>query len=179
MSSKGEGKAMDRIVTDRLIIRPMQERDVYAIHEILSDEETMRYFVEGTYSIDKVKELYNRCNMSPKHFTVMLKNSYRIIGKISFHKWFMKDTYEIGWIFNKLATNQGYCTEAAKAVIEYGFKELNLHRIVATCQPENIASKRVCEKNKFSLEGNFKKCIHYKDNIWWDELFYAILKEDY
>ncbi len=170
---------MKRLETARLIIRPMQEKDLSSIHEILSDKETMTYFVEGTYSLDKVKEILNRNNKETRHFTVMLKGSYRVIGKLSFHKWGMKDTYEIGWIFSKNATQQGYATEAAKSMLNYGFNELNLHRIIATCQPENIASKRVCEKLNMRLEGTFKNCIYYKDDIWWDELFYAILKEEY
>lgn len=171
--------AMKRIETDRLIIRPMQEKDIHSIHEILRDEETMSFFVEGPYSLSKVYELLNRNCKHPNHYTVMLKGSYRIIGKLSFHKWFMKDTFEIGWIFKKTAQNMGYCTEASKAMVDFGFTKLNLHRIIATCQPENISSKRVCEKLGMRLEGTFKKCIHVKDDIWWDELFYAILKEDY
>ena len=170
---------MKRFETKRLIIRPMQEKDLTSIQEILSDEETMTYFVEGTYSFDKVKEIFNRNNNEIRHFTVMLKGSYRVIGKLSFHKWDMKDTYEIGWIFSKTATHQGYATESAKALFDYGFNELNLHRIIATCQPENIRSKRVCEKLNMRLEGTFKKCVYYKADIWWDELFFAILKEEY
>lgn len=170
---------MQRIETDRLVIRPFQEKDIPDIHKILNDEDTMKFFVEGTYSLNKVKEIYNRNLQSVRDYTVMIKGSYRIIGKISFHKWCMKDTYEIGWIFNKTSTNNGYCTEAARAILQHGFKDMKLHRVVATCNPDNIASKRVCEKLGMSLEGNFKKCIHYKDNIWWDELFYSLLEENY
>jgi len=169
---------MKRLVTSRLIIRPTQEKDLDAIHEILSDKDTMRFFVEGTYSKEKVKEILNRNTKEVHHYTVMLKGSYRVIGKLSFHKWFMKDTYEIGWIFSKTSTNNGYCTEAAKAMIDFGFNERNAHRIIATCQPENIASKRVCEKLGLRLEGHFKQCIHYQNDIWWDELFYAKLNSE-
>lgn len=165
--------------TGRLIIRPMIYQDIDAIHQILSDEETMTFFVEGTYSKDKVKEILNRNNKSPRHFTVSLKSSNRIIGKLSFNDWFMKDTYEIGWIFSKTATGNGYCTETAFAVLDYAFNELNAHRIIATCQPKNIASNRVCEKLGMRKEALFKKSIHFKDNIWWDEFHYAILKEEY
>lgn len=170
---------MKRIETERLIIRPMQEKDILHIHDLLKDEETMKFFIEGTYSKDKVREIYNRNKQSVRDYTIMLKGSYRIIGKISFHKWFMKDTYEIGWVFSKMATNKGYCTEAAKALIDYGFTEKNLHRIIATCQPQNLASKRVCEKLGMRLEGTFKECLFYKDDIWWDEQFYSILKREY
>lgn len=170
---------MYRIETDRLIIRPTQNRDLTPIHEILKDEDTMRFFVEGTYSRDKVKEVINRNEKEVNHYTVMIKDSYRVIGKLSFNDWFMKDTKEIGWIFNKLAWGNGYATEAAKAMIDYAFNNLNTHRIIATCQPENLASKRICEKIGMIQEANFKQSIYVKDDIWWDELHFGILKSTY
>ena len=87
----------------------------------------MRFFVEGTYSKEKVKEFINRNEKEINHYTVMIKDSYRIIGKISFNDWFMKDTKEIGWIFNKLSWGRGYATEAANAMIRYAFNDLNTH----------------------------------------------------
>ncbi len=170
---------MPRFETERLIIRPTDCRDIDKIHEMLSDEDIMKFFVEGTYSRDKVKEFVNRNHKKIHHYTVLLKGSNRIIGKLSYNDWFMTKTKEIGWIFFRTAQGYGYCTEAAKAIIKYAFEEENIHRLVATCQPENISSKRVCEKLGMRQEGNFKQCIHYKDDIWWDELFFAILQEDY
>jgi RimJ/RimL family protein N-acetyltransferase len=168
-----------KIETKRLIIRPTKMNDLEGIHEILRDPDTMRFFVEGTYSKDKVKEIINRNQKEVRHFTVLLKTSNRIIGKLSYHDFFMRKTKEIGWIFLKTATNNGYATEAAKAMVQYAFETEKIHRLIATCQPENIASKRICEKLGMTLEGHFKKCIYYKDDIWWDELFFSLLEEDY
>jgi RimJ/RimL family protein N-acetyltransferase len=165
--------------TDRLIIRPTTKNDIDAIHEILNDEETMTFFVEGTYSKEKVKEIVNRNNKAPRHFTVSLKTSNRVIGKLSFNDWFMKDTYEIGWIFSKTATGNGYCTEAAKEMLKHAFTELKAHRVIATCQPENTASNKVCEKLGMRKEAFFKQSIHFKDDIWWDEYHYGILKDEF
>lgn len=168
-----------QLETKRLIIRPTNIHDIEKIHEMLSDEETMRFFVEGTYSKEKVKEFINRNNKETHHFTVLLKSSNRVVGKISYNPWFMKRTKEIGWIFFKTATNNGYCTEAAKAVVKHAFEVENIHRLIATSDPENTASIRVCEKLGMTKEGHFKKCIHYKNDIWWDELFFSLLEEDY
>lgn len=170
---------MVNLETERLIIRPTTLNDVSKIHEMLSDEDTMKYFVEGVYSKEKVHEFINRNQKEVHHFTVLLKSSKRIVGKISYNPWFMKQTKEIGWIFFKTATGNGYCTEAAKAIVQYAFETEKIHRLVATCHPKNIASVNVCDKLGMRLEGNFKKCIHYKDDIWWDELFFSLLEEDY
>lgn len=168
-----------RIETKRLIIRPTNQSDFKSLHELLSDEKTMTYFVEGPYSKSKVQEVINRNKKDNHHFTVLLKSSNRMIGKLSYNPWFAPRTKEIGWIFFETATGNGYCTEAAEAIIKYAFEEEKIHRLVATCDPRNVASKRVCEKLNMRQEGYFKKCIHYKDNEWWDELFFSLLEEDY
>ena len=86
---------------------------------------------------------------------------------------------EIAWRLKRSAWGNGYATEAAKAIVKYAFETEKIHRLIATCQPENNASVRVCEKLAMRLEGTFRKCIHYKDDIWWDEQFYSLLDEDY
>lgn len=173
------GDSMIKLETERLIIRPTNTNDVSKIHEMLSDEETMKYFVEGVYSKQKVFEFINRNQKETHHFTILLKSSNRIVGKLSYNPWFMKRTKEIGWIIFKTAEGNGYATEAARAIIQFAFEKEKIHRLIATCQPENTASLRVCEKLGMKLEGDFKKCIHYKDDIWWDELFYSLLEENY
>lgn len=170
---------MIRLETERLIIRPTIITDVTKIHEMLSDEDTMKFFVEGVYSKEKVYEFINRNQKEPHHFTILLKSSSRIIGKISYNPWFEKYTKEIGWILFKTAEGNGYATEAATAIVKYAFETEKIHRLVGTCDPNNIASINICKKIGMKLEGNFKKCIYYKEDIWWDELFYSLLEEDY
>ena len=139
----------------------------------------MTFFVEGVYTLEQVREIIFDNQKELKHYSIVLKESNQVIGKFSFHPWFMDNTFEIGWIMNSKYLNKGYATEAAEKLLDYGFNSLDLHRIIATCQPENYASKRLCEKLHMRLEGTFKQCIYVKDDVWWDELFYAILKEEY
>ena len=44
-------------------------------------------------------------------------------------------TWELGYIFNPDYHNQGYCTEASSALIDFAFRELHAHKIVAFCNP--------------------------------------------
>jgi len=165
--------------TKRLSIRPMTQADLYFVYDYLKDPETMKFFVEGPYTVEKVKEMINRNKKDPIRYIVQKKDTSEIIGHISLTHWFMRDTYELGFIFKREFHRQGFGTEAAQKVLEYAFEKLKAHRVVATCQPENIASKRLIERLKMNQEGHFKKCIYYKDNIWWDEDFYSLLEEDY
>lgn len=77
-----------------------------------------------------------------------------------FHPYFGEHTYEIGWVFNSTYQNKGYASEAAFAVLHHGFHTMNLHRIIATCQPENVPSWRVMEKMGMRREGYFKNVYH-------------------
>ncbi|MBT2689661.1 GNAT family N-acetyltransferase [Bacillus sp. ISL-47] len=165
--------------TERLKIRKFQSEDWQAVYEYTSNAAVMKYIPEGTFSEEAAKEFVDKnSGDGAKHFAVRLKDGNDLIGHISFHKYFGDHTYEIGWVFNPKFYHKGYATEAAYAVLKYGFQELCLHRVIATCQPENPPSYRVMEKIGMRREGFFRKCIPNGDE-WWDEYYYAILKEEW
>lgn len=167
------------IKTKRLLIREFESKDWQAVYAYTSDSHVMKYIPEGVFTEKDAKEFVSKnTGNDAEKFPVVLIAEDIVIGHIVFHKYFGEHTYEIGWVFNPKYQNRGYASEAAKAILEYGFKEMNLHRIIATCQPENIPSYRVMEKIGMRREGFFKKCIP-NGNEWWDEYYYAILEEEF
>ncbi|QTD40246.1 GNAT family N-acetyltransferase [Sporosarcina sp. Te-1] len=166
------------IKTKRLLIREFEFKDWQAVYAYTSNINVMKYIPEGVFTERDAKEFVSKnTGDDAEKFPVVIIAEDIVIGHIIFHKYFGEHTYEIGWVFNPKYQNRGYASEAAKAVLEYGFKEMNLHRIIATCQPENIPSYRVMEKVGMRREGFFKKCIP-NGNEWWDEYYYAILAEE-
>ncbi|OAS85363.1 MULTISPECIES: GNAT family N-acetyltransferase [Metabacillus] len=167
------------IKTKRLLIRKFEFKDWQGVYEYTSDHNVMRYIPEGVFTEEDAKEFVNK-NMgdTAEKFPVVLIDGNILIGHIVFYKYFGEHTYEIGWVFNPKYYNKGYASEAAKAILEFGFEKIKLHRIIATCQPQNIPSYRVMEKIGMRREGYFKKCIP-KGNEWWDEYYYAILEEEW
>lgn len=167
------------VKTRRLLIRNFEFKDWQAVYEYTSDRNVMKYIPEGVFSEKAAKEFVNK-NIGDKaeNFPVVLIDENILIGHIAFYKYFGEHTYEIGWVFNPKYYNRGFATEAAKAVVQYGFEKMKLHRIIATCQPQNIPSYRIMEKIGMRREGYFKKCIP-KGNEWWDEYYYAILDEEW
>lgn len=166
------------IKAERLLIRKFEFKDWEAVHEYTSDSDVMKYIPEGVFTEEDTRNFVNK-NMgeNAKNFPVILIGENILVGHIVFHKYFGEHTYEIGWVFNPKYFNKGYASEAAQATLKYGFKEMKLHRIIATCQPENTSSYRVMEKIGMRREGYFKKCIPH-GNEWWDEYYYAILEEE-
>ncbi|AXY09825.1 N-acetyltransferase [Bacillus anthracis] len=166
------------IEAERLLIRKFEFKDWEAVHEYTSDSNVMKYIPEGVFTEEDTRNfVYKNMGENAENFPVIQIDENILIGHIVFHKYFGEHTYEIGWVFNPKYFNKGYASEAAKAILKYGFKEMKLHRIIATCQPENTPSYRVMEKIGMRREGYFKKCIPH-GNEWWDEYYYAILEEE-
>ncbi|MGG0655290.1 GNAT family N-acetyltransferase [Rummeliibacillus pycnus] len=90
-------------------------------------------------------------------FSIVNKSNNRMIGagEINIHD-FQNREGEIGYIVNPAYWGKGIATEAAKLLIEFGFDQLNLHRIFATCDPRNIESSRVLEKIGMIKEGRIR-----------------------
>ncbi|MDA1635161.1 GNAT family protein [Bacillus cereus] len=166
------------IKAERLLIRNFEFKDWQAVHEYTSDSNVMKYIPEGVFTEEDTRNFVNK-NMgeNAENFPVILIDEDTLIGHIVFHKYFGEHTYEIGWVFNPKYFNKGYASEAAQAILKYGFKEMKLHRIIATCQPQNIPSYRLMERIGMRREGYFRKCIPH-GNQWWDEYYYAILEEE-
>ena len=167
------------ITTERLFIRKFTHEDWQSVHEYTSDANVMKYIPEGVFTEEDAKKfVMDNSGENAKYFPIFLKNDQALIGHIVFHKYFGEYTYEIGWVFNPKYYNKGYASEAAHSILKYGFETMKLHRVIATCQPENIPSYRVMEKIGMRREGLFKKCIP-QGKEWWDEYYYAILDEEW
>lgn len=166
------------ITTQRLHIRKFEIQDWRAVVNYMSDQTVMHYMPEGVLTAEQVQKFISDNRDEAKHFAIVLREQSQVIGHLVFHPYFGEHTYEIGWVLNPAYYRKGYASEAAQALLNYGFTKMKLHRIIATCQPENIASYRVMEKIGMRREGFFKKCIPYGDD-WWDEYYYAILQEEW
>ena len=164
------------IETKRLIIRNYKDTDLHDVSLYLLDEEQMYYLPESFEDSQAVESFMKE--KAQTIYVVIEKSSQKVIGHLSFYPFFQDHSYEIGWIFHKDATHKGYAYEAAYALMDYGFKTLNIHRIIATAQPENTGSWKLMEKLKMRREAHFKQCIPYQE-MWWDEYYYAILKDEW
>jgi len=85
---------------------------------------------------------------------------------------------DIGYELDSRYWRQGYATEAAQAMLTFGFRELQLHRIWAHCIAENVASAHVLEKIGMQQEGRLRENEWMKGR-WWDTLVYAILDREW
>lgn len=86
---------------------------------------------------------------------------------------------EMGYSLGKEFWGKGYMTEAAKAVMDYAFREDDLVVLAICTGPENKRSQRVIEKCGFQFEGIQRKGYHIYDGSDRDNMVYSILREEW
>jgi RimJ/RimL family protein N-acetyltransferase len=110
---------------------------------------------------------------------IALRTDDQLIGSVTlFHLDFTHRRAEIGYALGRDYWQQGYMQETLKAVLNYAFAELNLHRIEADVDPRNAASVRTLERLGFQREGYLRERWHVNGEIQ-DAFFYGLLKPDW
>lgn len=171
---------LPEIETTRLRLRAIAASDGPAIFAYMSDPRVTAFLPEGRLDEEASRAFaLKHAGDAGEAVAVVEKASGQMIGHMPFHPWFEPRTYEIGWAFGHAQQGKGYATEAAQALLAHAFGVLGAHRVIATCQPENIASWRVAEKLGLRREGHFRACLYRAPGVWWDEFFYALLAEEY
>ena len=176
----------DKIETDRLIIREFNEGDLKSIHEYASKPEVTMYLPFGPNNemdtqlfLKKVIDYQIQNPRCDYEFAVILKQNDSLIGGCGIHVTNIKNKEgSIGYCYDKKFWRNGYASEAADAIINFGFQKLNLHRIFATCCPDNIGSAKVMEKIGMKKEGCLRE-HKLQRGKWRDSFIYSILEYEY
>ena len=146
------------IETDRLILRQMKIDDIDDLLGIFSDPIAMKYF---NIVFDKSqmetwvqRNLNHHAQYGYSLYSVILRNNQRLIGDCGLETTEIEGqlVVGIGYDFLREYWNNGYATEAAMAVKNYGFRRYGFQKIYCWINPENIASQRVAEKIGMTLE---------------------------
>src|SRR5579884_2069596 len=145
-----------RIPTPRLVLRDLVTEDLDAVHAFRSDPEVARYSepllenVERTATwLDEVMFHNRQRPRSAYNLAISLKDTGQVIGWIGIgdsERYPSKGELSFGYTLNRAQWGKGYATEAASAVVDFGFSALGGTRVSAWCWEENVASARVLEK---------------------------------
>lgn len=171
------------IFTERLVIRPVSVSDSQEIHKYAGDKEIdMMLFlpndnIEQTIEFTKnaVRE-WTKEKPSVREFVIVYNE--KIIGGIDLEA-VGESTYEIGWIVDKEYRNNGFVTEAGKALVGYAFDVLSAKKVIAHCDIRNRASEKVMQKLGMTLKDNSGTRFYEKTGVTAGELMYSIEKSDY
>jgi RimJ/RimL family protein N-acetyltransferase len=174
------------LTTDRLVLREFVEEDWPAVLAYQNDPRYLRFYAWTRRTPEDVQGFVARFiaqqERQPRlkfQLAITLPTTGQLIGNAGIRiKTAGGHEADIGYELDPQHWGQGYASEAARALVRFGFEELHLHRISAHCLAENVASVRVLEKLGMRLEGRLRDAEHFKGR-YWDTLHYAILDHEW
>jgi len=142
------------IETERLRLRALREEDAEPLARIFSDPSVVRYSGGRSPSLEEVREgiLQHISGYYEERgyglLAVELRHTGEVVGRVGFLTTEIDDSAdaELHYHLAPAAWGSGLATEAARAVLDWGFGEGRLARVVAAIHPENHGSRRVAEK---------------------------------
>jgi ribosomal-protein-alanine N-acetyltransferase len=158
---------MKILETNRVFLRHLVPDDLDSLFALYRDPDVRRYFPEGTLTYEETREeLEWFLHGHPDHpelglWAAIQKETGRFIGRCGLLPWTIDGRFEVevAYLLAKEVWGQGLGTEAARALVEYGFGRLRLQRLICLIDRENLASIRVAEKigMRFEKEGRDDK----------------------
>lgn len=174
------------IETERLILRRFEYSDCGAVfRNWASDENVQKMYSEPTYHtpeevrglLDKYISSYEREDCY--RWAVIDKQNGECVGQIAYFLVDNKNHFaEIEYCIGADFQCRGYATEATKAVIDFGFRSMNLHKVQICTKTINVPSKKVIEKCGFTYEGTLRDYF-FMDGKYVGRLYFSILRDEY
>lgn len=171
--------------SERLSFREINENDFPEVMELRGNADNMKFIPRPlvtneaealahiTMILDKRKE------NDAINWVITEKDSDSLIGIIGFfrtqHENFRS---ELGYMILPQHHGKGYVTEAIATVLSFGFNTLNLHSVNAIIDPNNFASEKVLQKNRFRKEAHFVQDFFW-NNEFLDSAHYGLLKSEF
>jgi [ribosomal protein S5]-alanine N-acetyltransferase len=170
---------MTRIETERLVLRPFEPRDADVVEREVSRVELARMLrIPHPYPRGGAAEWIATGAQAGRDFAVELRETGELVGSIAINPNDEHRRAEIGYWCALAHWGRGYATEAVRAIIDYGFRTLELNRVHAECHGDNPASRRVLEKVGMTYEGSLRQ-HSFRLGRFADKLQFGILRSEW
>ncbi len=175
-----------KLETERLILRDFVKDDWQRVLEYQSNPLYLRYYEWTERTPEAVQEFVgwflDHQKQKPRikyQLAITLKSNNQLIGNCGI-RMDKANALEgdVGYELDPKHWNHGYATEAAHAIVDFGFSRFGLHRIWSWCVADNHGSAHVLEKLGMRLEGHLRENEYYRGR-WWDTLMYGILADEW
>lgn len=178
-------KFLPTIETDRLVLRPLNQKDAKDLFVIFSDPVVMKYWNTPPWtSLDDARDFINSSvdAMSRQEsitLGIVVKATGEMIGKCMLFSYVRESKRaEIGFAIGPSYWGRGFVSEAGQALLEYGFDKLGLRRVEADIDPNNVSSGKTLERLGFIREGVLRQRWEV-NGVVSDSALYGVLAEDF
>src|SRR5574342_703448 len=146
--------------TQRLLLRHQVIADLDDLWELYCDPEITKYIPDAPRSRQEAKEELEWHKNGHTKFpelglwATIQKETGKFIGRCGLLPWTIDGQHEVevAYTIAQEHWGQGFATEAAQAILNYGFERLHLSRLISVIDSDNIASQRVAEKIGMTFE---------------------------
>ena len=175
-----------QITTKRLLLREFCEDDWRAVLGYQRDPLYLRYYPwedrdekDARAFVDMFRMWQSELPRRRFQLAIIRHEDGLLIGNCGIRRKPDNDwEADIGYELSPQCWGRGYATEAACAIVNFGFGELGLQRISSWCIADNVASTRVLERLGFRQEGRLTRNKYFKGR-WWDTLLFALLADEW
>ena len=180
------------LVTARLTLRKFMVNDYDDLMAYQSRPDVARYLYRPPWDQLTGRASLERRMTNPfpvsgdgMAFAVVLTETGGVIGEVSLtHTSEAARQAEVGWVFHPDSAGKGYATEAAQAVLKAAFADLDVHRVFARLDEDNLASARLCERlgmrrEATLVESDLRVSEFEPNGVWGTELIYALLQKEW
>jgi len=172
------------IETERLILRRYNDSDVadviaFASHPSVAaatpDFEATRAGVKAYIDLQNSYRLFEEGKCFD--LAVELKSDGKVIGLLSL---VLRSAHlaKIGYALGPEYRGRGLATEATKALLDYAFDVLQVHRVQADTDSANVSSWRLMERVGMKREARLREAVRGDDG-WLDQLIYGVLADEW
>jgi len=170
--------------TNRLDLIEINQSHLSDLYKLFCDENVTRYYNLLPFKNEQQAQtlldfFYDRFTIkSGIRWGIALKGQKYIIGTIGFNNFAKDHRASIGYDIQPDYWNNGYMTEALRAVIDFGFNHLEVNRIEAEVMQGNISSEKLLYKLNFTKEGVLRQWMYWNKKHY-DMSMFSLLKMEY
>ncbi|MGW1617141.1 GNAT family N-acetyltransferase [Streptomyces sp. NPDC002285] len=172
-----------RLVGKRVVLREFTLEDIDDVLAIIGDEPVTTWLSfdcrDRAQAVALIEGTIERAQQEPQtefYLGVTKLDDNRVIGfaRIGLSGF---QAGKLGYAIAAKAWGHGYATDAARALVTYAFKELDLHRITAAIGHDNGASTAVVQQLGFSREGTLRDHV-FTNGAWRDSVLFSVLAQE-
>jgi len=173
------------IKTERLILRDLRYSDAADVLTFRGDPIVQKYDDPAIHTEGEAREFIDELEAEFNDhrgisWAVELKKRNVVIGAFGLHHWNQYHRRaEVGYGLARAYWGQGFGSEALRAIIQFGFEEMELNRIYARTIADNHESVRLLERLGFQREGTQRKHSWEDDGTFHDSAIYGILVHEF